>query len=545
VGDCRPGQATCNADGTLGPCQDEILPRADLCDGHDNDCDDLVDEDVTNVCGGCAALPGEPGGACGTCGSWTCDGLEALACEERGLNNCGQCGPDVPDLGRRCAPTGGGCGVLACDPAGNGSACVLATVDTEADGAPDVCDVCPDVSDPGQEDGDGDGVGDACDVCPAAPDATQGDRDADTVGDACDDCPDVADVGQADQDKDGLGDACDVDLDGDGALNGSDNCAAVSNPDQADADADGVGDACDDCPGASDPAQADTDGDGLGDACDNCPLDPNPTQVDADGDGVGNSCDNCPADSNAGQENLDGDNAGDVCDVCPSIVNPGQEDLDGDGHGDVCDVEISELAAAGANPDPDAGCSSGANNEFVELYNGGPDALDLSGWRVQYRSNAGTSYSNKATVPDGGVLPAHGYFLIVSGDLDGGCGYPDAVAPDLALPGKFSFLATSGHVRVGPPGLTTAVDDLLEVDRVGWGTAVGPEGTAVPAPSSADWAAGASLERKARAASTAATMGPGGADEFSGNNQDTQDNAADFVQRPLRDPQNSGSRTEP
>jgi hypothetical protein len=40
-------------------------------------------------------------------------------------------------------------------------------------------------------------------------------------------------------------------------------------------------------------------------------------------------------------------------------------------------------------------------------------------------------------------------------------------------------------------------------------------------------------------------MGPGGADEFSGNNEDTQDNAADFIQRPTRDPQNAGSRTEP
>ena len=40
------------------------------------------------------------------------------------------------------------------------------TTDGDGDGVPDVCDLCPFVSNAGQADADGDGVGDACDPCP-------------------------------------------------------------------------------------------------------------------------------------------------------------------------------------------------------------------------------------------------------------------------------------------------------------------------------------------------------------------------------------------
>ena len=85
-------------------------------------------------------------------------------------------------------------------------------------------------------------------------------------------------------------------------------------------DTDGLGDACDNCPDDANPDQEDADDDGVGDACD----------PDRDGDGIDNGVDNCPDDPNPLQENQDGDAAGDACDTCP---NDPDDDADGD---DVC-----------------------------------------------------------------------------------------------------------------------------------------------------------------------------------------------------------------
>jgi Thrombospondin type 3 repeat len=104
-------------------------------------------------------------------------------------------------------------------------------------------------------DPDGDGIG-VCDNCPGVFNPSQDDSDFDGVGDACDPCTDT--------DADGFGNpgfpnACAVDLcsfvpgpnldpDGDGRATECDNCPAVANPTQADGDFDGTGDACDACP---------------------------------------------------------------------------------------------------------------------------------------------------------------------------------------------------------------------------------------------------------------------------------------------------------
>jgi len=52
-----------------------------------------------------------------------------------------------------------------------------------------VCDNCPGVHNPGQEDADGDSRGDACDNCPLGPNSDQADADGDGVGNVCDNCP--------------------------------------------------------------------------------------------------------------------------------------------------------------------------------------------------------------------------------------------------------------------------------------------------------------------------------------------------------------------
>lgn len=95
--------------------------------------------------------------------------------------------------------------------------------DTDADGAPDVCDVCPFDA---QDDADGDGL--CSDV---------------------DNCPNLFNPNQEDEDTDGEGDVCDVDADNDGCPDQFDANPLIFSEDS---DCDGVADDCDLCPGADD-----------------------------------------------------------------------------------------------------------------------------------------------------------------------------------------------------------------------------------------------------------------------------------------------------
>jgi hypothetical protein len=177
------------------------------------------------------------------------------------------------------------------------------SVDTDADGIPDINDNCPSVANPDQANSDDNPNGDACQ-----------DTDNDTIIDSSDNCPDKVNKDQINSDGDALGDACDDDndnddipdsvdpcpynvdnnacdpndIDGDRVANGSDNCPTRPNPKpsqdepQEDQDGDGIGDVCD----------PDIDGDGVNnDGTDNCPYDANQDQVDEDGDGIGKACD--------------------------------------------------------------------------------------------------------------------------------------------------------------------------------------------------------------------------------------------------------------
>ena len=521
------GTTVCNPDGGMGSA----------CPG--------VKRNNCNVCGA-PDVPGL-GTACsagGCAGTLACDtaGTGAV-CTGPGRNNCNACGqPDVPGLGQRCTLVGPGCGVLACNAAGTGSECRAAVDDPDSDTVKGPCDNCPMVANLNQADADGDGIGDACDNCPSAANANQADVDGDGRGDLCDNCPTLPNPSQSNADGDALGDACDPDDDNDGRPDVMDNCPTVPNAGQADQDLDGVGDACDNCPTRANQSQADADGDTVGDLCDNCSGVMNPQQQDVDSDLRGDACDNCPGQPNASQLDTDADGKGDACDNCPSIINATQVDSDGDGRGDLCDVVISELTAAGPG---------GAGDEFVELYNSGPAPVPIGGWKLQYRSATGATYSStSATVPMGKVIAARGYYLIASGT-----GYTGSVAADqgavtsAGAPTTLSFAATGGHVRLGLPGLGSApllpdggVDPLV-ADTVGWGNAMGPEGTAAAVPA---WASNgqASLERKAAAGATASSM-ESGAHRLSGNGHDTHDNAADFVQRLAREPQSAASPLEP
>ncbi len=185
-------------------------------------------------------------------------------------------------------------------------------------------------------------------------------------------------------------------------------------------------------------------------------------------------------------------------------------------------VVISEFATRGPGS-----CNSAC--EFVELYNPTDKDVDAGGWKLQYRSASGSSYSTLAAFPAGAVIRSHGYYLITPAAWAG------PPAADAVWAG--SGMADNGSIRITDASNTA-------VDRVSYGSGNDPEGTA--APNHGDQANNNSVERKAAAASTAATLGPGGAEEFDGNGYDSDDNSADFIVRLSgREPQNASSPVEP
>ena len=320
--------------GELSECT-AMQPAAEACDGVDNDCDGVTDEETG----------GEPCEATSDFG--TCSG--ALQC----LDGEAVCDAATPEP-------------EACDGADNncdGAIDELFT-DTDADGVADCM----------SPDDDGDGVPDGDDNCPTTPNADQSDLDVDGLGDVCDpdldgdgdpnvndcapydptvgskateacnaqddDCDGTLDEGFGDLDGDGAADCVDPDDDGDEINDVGDNCPVTANFDQTDSDGDGKGDACD----------ADKDEDGDPDVSDCAPADPavhhgadedcngadeNCNGIvdegfpDSDGDGVANCID----------DDDDGDSVGDLTDNCPLDANKPQLDTDDDGAGDACDID--------------------------------------------------------------------------------------------------------------------------------------------------------------------------------------------------------------
>ncbi|NVJ09117.1 lamin tail domain-containing protein [Myxococcus sp. AM001] len=194
-------------------------------------------------------------------------------------------------------------------------------------------------------------------------------------------------------------------------------------------------------------------------------------------------------------------------------------------------IVISEVAPQGPG---------GAGDEFIELYNPTSSPVDLSGWKVQYKSATGTSgYTGNYSLPDGSIIAARGYFLVGAGAYSG----TGATGRDVSWGTSFAMGAGGGHVRIGYPELlgSDPIDSVLVVDTVGYGsTANQPEGNRIPGSAPA----AGSFERKASATSTVESM-VDGADALLGNGHDSNDNAADFIIRPTRQPQNTSSAAEP
>ncbi|MFC1224215.1 lamin tail domain-containing protein [Pedobacter sp. BG31] len=179
-------------------------------------------------------------------------------------------------------------------------------------------------------------------------------------------------------------------------------------------------------------------------------------------------------------------------------------------------VVISEVYGGGGNT------GSTYKNDFIELYNPGNTAVDLTGWSVQYLNATGTGTWAKTDLT--GSIPAKSFYLVQEAVGAGGTvnlPTPDAIGT-LTLSGTTGkvILSNSNVLLTGANPSTAAV-----VDKVGFGpTATGFETATTPAISNTT-----SIERKASATSTAATLAVGGAEEFNGNGYDTDNNSTDFV----------------
>jgi Lamin Tail Domain len=141
------------------------------------------------------------------------------------------------------------------------------------------------------------------------------------------------------------------------------------------------------------------------------------------------------------------------------------------------------------------GSTGAASNEFVELVNVGSAAANVGGFKVAYRSAAGTSDTTLATIPDGTTIAAGGFYLLA------GSGYLGLHAPDQTF--SASLAATGGGLAV-----RDATGTIL--DSVGYGEATNAfvEGHVAAAPP--------------------VTAAPGSSSDRIPDGHDTNDNAADF-----------------
>jgi predicted extracellular nuclease len=131
-------------------------------------------------------------------------------------------------------------------------------------------------------------------------------------------------------------------------------------------------------------------------------------------------------------------------------------------------VVINEVYGGGGN--------SGATykNDFIELYNNGASAVNLTGWSVQYASSAGTTWA--VTILSGSI-PANGHYLIQ--EAQGAGGTTNLPTPDAT--GTIAMAAGAGKVILC--NVTTAQSGANPtgaqiIDKVGFGAAAnGFEGT--------------------------------------------------------------------
>ena len=139
-------------------------------------------------------------------------------------------------------------------------------------------------------------------------------------------------------------------------------------------------------------------------------------------------------------------------------------------------VVISQVYAGGGN------AGAGFTNDFVELFNRGPAAVDVGSWTVQYAPASGTAW--QATALKGSIPPGRFYLVALASTAAVG-----AVLPTPDASGTSNLAASGGKVALvrGTEDLTcgsaagSCSSSPLVADLVGYGSAADFEG-ASPAP---------------------------------------------------------------
>jgi predicted extracellular nuclease len=134
-------------------------------------------------------------------------------------------------------------------------------------------------------------------------------------------------------------------------------------------------------------------------------------------------------------------------------------------------VVVSQVYAGGGN----AGATY--QNDFVELFNRGGSAVDLTGWTVQYASAASTSWSTTALA--GSIQPGRHYLVQLASTAAVGAVLPAPEATGTAnlaaSGGKVALVRDATALACGATAGSCAGAALLE-DLVGYGTATDYEG---------------------------------------------------------------------
>jgi hypothetical protein len=148
-------------------------------------------------------------------------------------------------------------------------------------------------------------------------------------------------------------------------------------------------------------------------------------------------------------------------------------------HASPSGVAVSQVYGGGGN--------SGASfrNDYVELFNAGTSAVDLSGWTVQYATAAGTSWQTTAL---SGTIDAGRYYLVQlasGGTVGAALPSPDATGTSnlAANSGKVALVRNATALTCGATAGSCSGSSFVE-DLVGYGDASDFEGVGTaPAPS--------------------------------------------------------------